>query len=486
MNTAAKVYQFEKLYKLLDPAEQAAFGPWLHGILGNRQKDMLTMFQNWQSGKSWAAQIELLGLDPKRAQGRLDRLRGELVEKLELYLSYLAMQADPLLQKSILLLEVDRRKGKEIFPLMERKVKKFQEEKSNLRDASYHRAAFLRESAKQSFETKFPPRYRKNQDALLERIKCWKNWVEFELLELGFNLKNVNLEQDEADLEAFIPFGNLQEGRVTDDRALTLFYQIYGLDKNEAPAKHSDKHDQKLIEDLSSCQHMFKPDTFTNLHAFLFNYLSSRLLFGSTLERLRRLIEMYEWNERDSIWPMNRRVYKSINQIFLMALELTASENERTILKKKSDQFIEAYARQLPVEEQEDLKLLNRAHFHFVTGDFQKVLAYLQLKQKFTDPYYDIGYRIICVQAYIELEDVDELPEFIHNLKQRIRRSKQYVGRPEKALQNRLNFLNRLILLKRREQAEKLLEEIKNAQPLTGRTWLERKLTSYINKKPFA
>ncbi|MEM6801646.1 MAG: hypothetical protein AAF696_09580 [Bacteroidota bacterium] len=465
-----KKFQFQYLHELLSAKEKKAFLPWLKGQLVGRQAMMLKMFEHWEADKNWEEMPQLLGLEKSRSSQRLEHLRNELQEKLQLYLSHLALQRDPYLADTLLLQELDRRRAEKSFTILEKKITRNRNKRLQ-RDSDYHKANAQAYSIRQSYEGKFPPNYKKAPDALKNRFQHWRLGLQFEALELALNLKLEGLEGELKELWNLISKAQFEEG----DKNLELLKQIYLVYEHESWKEELSVADRSLLLSLREQQDVFKVDTFISLHILTFNYFSRKMYYYADPEIWEVLKELYVWSEEEQLWPASRRYYRSINNLMAHWIIFADSASERDKWHQKARAFIEKYVELLPPSERNSAKKLNQAHIDFATAQYSKVI-FNPLKEDFKDPVYVFNYEVLKIQALYELGEIEEIPDEIVKLKKRMQKSTTFSALQKKQYLKRLGFIQRLSKIDSKQAGQKLLAEIKEARPLSGRAWLEKKL----------
>lgn len=146
-----------------------------------------------------------------------------------------------------------------------------------------------------------------------------------------------------------------------------------------------------------------------------------------------------------------------------------------------TEQFIHKYKEDLPPRFYEDAFHFNLAELYFYRGNYSEVLNHLQ-HLSFSDPYYNLGSRMILIKTFYELDETEALLSHLASFTIFLKRNR---GLSSAYQQTCLNFCKLLHQILRTTSAEKqadLLERTEHMQPLAERNWLLKTLSEKLAK----
>jgi len=466
-------YFFEKTLSLLSNKELNDFEAWLGGTLGSSKPKLQAMYRYWKEGKDWAVIAENLGFSAGTAGAnrKLTRLRGELQEQVELYLSWLGFHQDKYLQRRILLEELVHRNAAYHFPII---LKKYQSarEKDSWRNQGYFEAVYWEETIQQGFLVKYPPNFRRDEQLVDARMANWLICREFELLGLGLAAESSLAPERKVSQQLAATWEKLVDN---PPESLLLLRDIHNLYQQRAWQKETPDRDQTLIGRLKSLQSCFGTDEFSNLFLHVFNYLLRKAKYLPDLSPHHVAIDLCQWGLATEIFPVNRPIYRTVANLMGNIILLTENQAEKKRLGQEAMHFLDSYLHQLPKKEQKKAYQYNRAVIQFALGNYDDMWIDLN-ESPFRDPYYELGYEMILLKVDLEMQHTEGIGAELHRLKLKVRRTQGTSDMFKQGYLNHLKLIRALIKIDTTAEAQRLLERIKATHPLEGRVWLYQKV----------
>ncbi len=491
------MYQFDRLYALLDSKEAREFGHWLTQSLGSSKEDVRELYRAWLATEGdWRSMPEKLGLYGSRAEKRLIRLRNDLQGELEGYLAWLRFRKDIGLQGQLLVQELTERNAHNMLPLSINKVLG-RLNRGQKKDFAYHDHAYRVRREELAHRILHPDTFRKKQSVthvivMLHQIWRWKIEILEEAIVIGqSNAPLANHFNDALNAihqleQSLIPSGSLpKELSIAldkiDQAPVHYLEEYYTWTQRDQVEPFSFAESTFWVPRLQAVQDSFSRRLFATLHLSLTNCLLRKLRESRALGEHKLILDLFEWAHQDQIWPLSRKVYATISKIFLRTLLLESDLNQHKELEIKALEFLDRYRQLLPEEDAEIAYFFNWVSYQFALGQFQLVMK-AQPPANFSDPFYLIQFETLKIQTAYELGDTEFLPEYIQRLKQKIQRSKTLKQVEKSDYKNRLNLILALLRVHNKEDVDKFASRLKETRPLSfsGRLWLEQKLSDLI------
>jgi hypothetical protein len=475
--TTATDYLFEKTLNLLSNKERKGFEPWLNGTLGRSKPKLQAMYRYWEEGNDWEVIADKLGFTPDTAQTqrKLTRLRGELQEQVELYLSWLGFQQDKYLQRRILLRELINRNAVYHFPIIRKKYQSAREG-GTLRNQSYFEAAFWEETMQQTFLVKYPPNFRRDEHLVDTRMAHWLIWKEFELLELGLAAENIRAPEREITQRLAAVW---KEVVPEPPESLQLVRDIHDLYQQQAWRRKTPERDQALIEQFKALYPCFDQHEVANLYVLIFNYLLRKAKYLPDPAPPHVALDLCQWGLTMEILPINRPIYRTVANLMGNIIVLTEATTEKRRLGEEAMHFLNTHLDQLSENERKMAFQYNRAVIQFALGNYDDMWIDLN-ESAFRDPYYELGYEMLLLKADIEMQREEGIGEELHRLKRKVERAPGTSDLTKQGYLHQLTLIRALLKIETQSEAEQLLERIKATHPLEGRVWLNQKVKALI------
>ena len=470
-------FLFEQLYYLLSPSEQQAFERWLAAELNGRRPELLQFFRLWKSGVSPEQIAEALDLPAHRARKRLDHLRADVTERLEMFLAILALKEDSLLRDRMILQLIQRRKARGPFRLLFPKLHK-RLLKQPTRDRQFYEHLYEHHSAHKAHLVDFPALLRNEASLTQERIEAATSVARLRLMRLILTA-TVQGEALPDHLEQALPWlfptpteGSPDPHRTDVERLMGRLYRAYREEiwKQEHPAI-SEIH---LFEELKEIAPQIKPIQRGDLISMLFNLLARRTKFAPESRQksvYQQLLRLTKWDQQINSQRVSRQKYRNTMMLYLNIADRSETAEEKHQLLEEAETFLTEKARMLPPEEQKSALEFNQAHFHFAKGTYEKV-GFALTNEDLSDPYYNIGYQVIKCQAKYELGQRRELLPELLSLTQRIYKTPLLQLQDKQTYLNRVKLFTKIVRAKTSKRLLQLREEVSQTRPITGQDWL--------------
>ncbi len=247
--------------------------------------------------------------------------------------------------------------------------------------------------------------------------------------------------------------------------ALEIIHLSFQAQNN--PEDEANFQQLKLL--LPEYAQLFDPSECHDLYRSAINFALRRHNRGERPKYTREALDLYrEALDKGFLFEAGRlpkAVYNNINRLACLLGELDFAQL-----------FLENYRKSLPEAQEENIYRFNRAIFHYLSGDFERVPGLLQAFE-FTDVYMQLHAREMLLKSYFELEEWQALESLCDSFYAFLRRKKD-LG------YHRITFLNFIKYIrkamkpssKQRLKAKKLAEKIRTEEYIAGREWLLEKL----------
>lgn len=394
----------------------------------------------------------------------LRAVMSDLAKLTEALLVQLQLEADPFLQRHLLLQAADARG-----------MDKLREEAlGELVEVLPHGATASEDFYMQQLETErarydhfLKTRNRSTGDVLQKLVDDLDTY--YLHLKLKYTCEAVNrssilAEQYHLFLKDEI-VGQLAQGAFSHVPIIHAYYNVLlTLTQNE------EEQHYYALKDLLAKEHNQLPLSETKvLYAYAQNYCIRKINTGRS-NYLRELFELYNRLLEDEIIFTNGLLsqwdFKNIVSVGLRLQEIDWTE-----------QFINRYKSRLPPNQRNNAIQYNMANLNFYKGQFDKVARILQTVE-FTDVFYNLDSRSLLMKTYYELGEFEALYTFSDTFSNYLRRNKQIAAYQKTVYLNLVKFATRLSRIKIRNGVvpPKIKNEIYSSHQVADATWLKSKV----------
>lgn len=135
------------------------------------------------------------------------------------------------------------------------------------------------------------------------------------------------------------------------------------------------------------------------------------------------------------------------------------------------EEFINRYKEELQPEFYEDAFHFNLAELYFTKGLYNEVLDHIQ-HLSFSDPYYNLGTRMIMIKTFYELNEEESLLARLASFTIYLKRDTNLSSTYQQTCLNFCKLLHQILKVNSDQKKEKLIREIEQTKPLAERNWL--------------
>jgi hypothetical protein len=151
-------------------------------------------------------------------------------------------------------------------------------------------------------------------------------------------------------------------------------------------------------------------------------------------------------------------------------------------------QFLEDYRPLLLPEVQENAYAYNLAEYHYATGAYKKAMQLL-LQVSYTNPRYSMGAKALLLKTYYDLEEHEALVALCKSFSQLLLRDKSTSEFRRQGYKHLFEFTRKASHLRDKQPYTKpeqmhsawvqLKKEVKEAEPIFNRAWLEERIGEF-------
>lgn len=474
-----KVWQ---LFSSLQPEEAGHFGRWLEAELYEKQhylrrmKDCLT--RHYPEAPTDEVMWAYLYPDKSYDDGRLRKLAGDLLSKLEEFLAIEAFRRDKDLRDLTLLQEINRRGRPELFI---KKAHKFEKEINDRehRNGDFFRLIYELEIEKLQYENNyrkaFPgqalnnPPFSEEFGPRQKMSYAFDSWFMNEKMFIaianssearvsGEEIDNTILKDLQKTISSHHIFKNLPW--------LLILQELYLLMNEDG------------ITDLNNLLNMVRanreqiPDTdLLMLFAVTLNYYVFILNKSGEPQAGYQIFSLYEWAIEEKL-IFFRDVLPAIHYKNIITICLRIGDFDAAW------KYLHEFKRLLSDEEREDIYHLMLAQYYVRKNHPQDVVRTLS-NRKFRNVTDEINARSFLLEAFYELnrEDVSWLYSQTDQLIRFIRRKDELSPTDKKPYLNRFKLFKRMLNAYTRQELEQVRNSIKKADPIDRPDWLLKKIS---------
>ncbi len=142
-----------------------------------------------------------------------------------------------------------------------------------------------------------------------------------------------------------------------------------------------------------------------------------------------------------------------------------------------TESFIDDYKQFIPEDFREGVYKYNLAHLYFYKEKYGDALKLMQ-DIDFLDTFYQLGYKLLQLKIFYQLEDVDSFFNLAKTFQTHIQRQKDIPEARLLAFQNFVKLLRNIFRIKIREKGnyEELKTKLMGIHPIIEKEWLVKKL----------
>jgi len=270
------------------------------------------------------------------------------------------------------------------------------------------------------------------------------------------------------ELEIHLPselFTYLDKSPCKDELSIQAWLATIQMNENPEEEKHFFQLKNMVLENGNFLQ----KGTQKTLLVHLMNYCIDTKIHKGKSSYYHELLELYQTGLSSKVIFENDKLplqqYKNI-----IALSLHLKQFEW------AEDFIKSYTENLPKNEQDNALNFNLANVYFHQGKFNQAIELLR-DVKLDKIEYAIGSRLMLLQTYFELEEINALDSLLDSFKIYVRRSKLITKDTKQRCLNIIRFTKKLTQLAPYDKVkrENLYEQISNCKNVGLKPWLLEK-----------
>lgn len=249
-----------------------------------------------------------------------------------------------------------------------------------------------------------------------------------------------------------------------DVPAIVIYYYGYQAFTNLS----KEEYFHKLREVVDQYGHLFPKAEIRDIYLMSINYCIGKINAGNR-SFIRESFEIYRQGFGQKILIENNHISR---WTFLNVIRIAFSLKE---LDWVAD-FVDTNQQYLDEKHQESIVLYSQAHLNFEKRDYDKAMSLL-VHVDFDDVLLNLYAKVLLIQMYYALEELDALESLLESMRTYIHR-KQLMGSHDLIYRNIIRYTRKLIRINPYDakQKEKLREEIQGAKGLQIKGWLLEQL----------
>lgn len=256
----------------------------------------------------------------------------------------------------------------------------------------------------------------------------------------------------------------VEEEKLLEFPAISIYYYIYMSFtdiKNE-------EHFKQLRLAINSTGKVFPKNEIRDIYLMAINYCIGKVNAGNR-SFVRDSFELYKQGIEQEILIENN----SISRWTFLNVQRTAFS-----LKEMDwvSEFIPKYQHYLDPKHRESIVLYSQARLFFEKKDYKKAMSLL-VYVDFDDILLNLYAKIMLIQMYYELEELDTLESLLESMRTYIHR-KQLSGSHDMVYRNIIKYTRRLVRINPydQKQKQKLQDELKSTPLPMMKDWLLEQL----------
>ena len=427
----------------------------LEPLIKKSQKEPDTIFQKEQL---WRCVFPRMAYNDMHFR----RLCSDLNKQLEQYLIHDNTRQKPMRELVHLLDVLNQPALHKHFRATLRQIRAL-EERSPLRNSTYHYTKFLTETYCHTHIEKLG---NKSQDFQNLRqadyhLDCFyiiyklKNYCD----SLGYS-KMLSVES-KIDLPAGY-LDSIEQGPYFEEPAVKAYFLVAKM----LLYPEEEIHFQELKNLLEQKSPHFNQEELDVLYIHLKNYCISTKINSGRHEYFNELFEIFQsLIEKGIIFKNDLLLPQDYKNIITVGVHVKAFD--------WVEDFIQKYTERLPKDNQENARIYNLAKVYFHQEDYEKVIEQLR-EVEYKNLVYALGGKLMLLKTYYELKELDALDSLIDSFRVYLRRNKLISREVRQQYMNVLRFVKKLSALPSRERQliDKTKQQIVNCKALASKQWL--------------
>lgn len=340
-----------------------------------------------------------------------------------------------------------------------------QQGKNNYRDADYYYKEYLlRRHENAFFLKKTTHSHDDSLQAAIDNLDIY-----YMALKLKFSCEILN-RQNVIKGEYFLKMVDSIVAFIEQDKEevpppVAIYHQIYKTLSNT----EDEAHFHRLKELISEHIRFFPPSEARDIYRYATNYAIRKINRGLSKFNIE-IFRLYQEIIDKELLLLEGQVspwtYQNIVSIGLRVQEFNWTS-----------EFIEEYREKIT----DDFKTVTysycKANLLFTTKKYEEAMVYLQAVDA-SDVYYSINYRVMLLQIYYELDEVDAFMSLVDSFKVYLRRNKLISAFHKEISLNFIKFASRLhkIIERDHKQLDKLKADIEAIKQTAAQQWLLSKI----------
>lgn len=267
--------------------------------------------------------------------------------------------------------------------------------------------------------------------------------------------------------------GNFKVSSITDSLANNLIQDYSGLPviriylsiykTLKAEGADSEGYFEDLLGFINKHEKEIDKDEMTEIYTYAINYGVRKIRSGKG-EFTSKVLALYR---------------RAIDKRYLFTAGYLSHWTYTNVVKlallqnryEWAEDFIQDYKEYLEPKFYEDAFHFNLADLYFSRDKYNEVLGQLQ-HLAFSDPYYNLGSRMILIKTFYELDQMESVLAYVAAFKKFLQRNRGLSSTYQQTCLNFCNCLNKILRVNSEKKKEKLLTEIAQTTPLAERNWL--------------
>ena len=396
------------------------------------------------------------------------RLCSDLNKQLEQFLIHTHSRQNPMKELVNLLEVLNQPELHKHFRATLRQIRAL-EERSPLRNSSYHYAKYLTEShchthieklgnKRQDFQNLEQADYHLDCFYVIQKLK---NYCD----SLGYS-KMLSIESQVELPDGYLD--NIEKDVYFKEPAVRAYFLVAKmlLEPDE------ERHFQQLKTLLENKSQHFNREELDVLYIHLKNYCISTKINSGRHEYFNELFEIYKsLLEKGLLFKNEILLPQAYKNLITVGLHVKAFD--------WVEQFIQSYTDRLPKENQDNARNYNLAKVYFHQKDYEKVIEQLR-EVEYKNLVYALGGKLMLLKTYYELNELNALDSLIDSFRVYLRRNKLISREVRQQYMNVLRFVKKLstVLPGDKELLIKTKQQIVSCKALASKQWLLDKVAA--------
>lgn len=283
---------------------------------------------------------------------------------------------------------------------------------------------------------------------------------------LFLNSEKCNDNEQPIPLEKLI--GELERKHFAESKQIALLIKIYKAVNFDDFSNY-----QEIEQDFFDNYKLFNNIEINELVTFLTQICYKNHQKGCT-KALNNLFRINKFAAEQKIFLQNEMI---ASDIFHNVVNIAFAVDELEWAKN----FIDEYTSFVQESERNDAVALSKAKYHFHSNEFEKALNLL-LKLSYMTLFYKLQGRLLELQVYFEMNDIQNFEQKVSAFKYFLRNNEINGDLSKEQKDSFLNFinfmvkLNEYIFMKDRKKIKRLQSAIADCSLLVNKAWLTHKV----------